>query len=454
MKRYFVDITKAKTIYLDKIALLNDNLVIKSVNKAGDILLKPILSTNGFHKNQVEEYAANCKSKNEELLFEVYDSEIINRNVLLEEVYVYEEKNNGCYRDATKPVNKEVINLIEFGALKHTNLKNVPINDFHIVMVSPNISKDGTLFYDKNNSVIKVKQSINKLRYELNTGQLGSDIYILTTNPEILDDCRTWITEITDIGNNNCYINNKNYYLIKPLGSKELNNLSQENIRLYKNLTASSILVKKQRVNNHIIISNIDSNDYDVYLMVRRENLEELLYGGIDKMPLKEYIEVYTQNKDKFIKNSLEDTLDIPKTYLNKNNLNNNESSNKAYKIDVFYEQDPLLPIPKIIMEGEPVEFEQVDYTEEGYPIWKQSVKIIQNQSKKEFAYDLALKGNKYFIKVSGLPNESEIFKELRDTGLLYEFILYEKDDYKNKRSISYYVSKPYQKDKTIKQTK
>lgn len=450
MKRYFVNIQKVKEIYLDEITLLNNNFVIKSVNKAGDIILNPVLSTNGFHKNQIEDYATKCKSKDEELLFEVYDNEIINRDVLLEDVYVFEEIKNGFYRDATKPVNNEIIKLIEFGALKYTSLKNVPINDFNIVMVTPDISDDGTLFYDKNNSLIKINQSINKFRYELNTDQLGSDIYIQTTNPEILDDCRTWITEITDIGNNNCYINNKNYYLVKLLSNEELNNLPQGDIKLYRNLTVSSIPVKKQRVNNHIIISDTDSNDYDNYLWVRRENLEELLAGGLDKMPLKEYIEVYTQNKDKFIKNSLEDILDMPKTYLNKKNLNNNESINKAYKIDIFYEQDPLLPIPKIIMAGEPVEFEQVGYTDEGYPIWKKTVKLVQNKSKAEFAYDLALKGNKYFIKVSGLPNENDIFKELRDTGLLHEFVLYENDDYKNTRNVAYYSSKPYKKNKDI----
>ncbi|MFA6753181.1 MAG: hypothetical protein WCR93_02785, partial [Bacilli bacterium] len=225
MKRYFVDITKAKTIYLDEITLLNNNLVIKSVNKAGDIILNPVLSISGFHKNQIEEYTTKCKSRNEELLFEVYDNEIKNRDILLEDVYVFEEIKNGFYRDATKPVNNEVIKLIEFGALKHI-LKNVSINNFDIVMVTPDISNDGTLFfYDKNNSVIKVNQSINTIRYELNTKQLGSDLYIQTTNSEILDDCRTWITEITDIGNNNCYINNKNYYLVKPLSNEELNNL-------------------------------------------------------------------------------------------------------------------------------------------------------------------------------------------------------------------------------------
>ncbi|MFA7120682.1 MAG: hypothetical protein WC277_04335, partial [Bacilli bacterium] len=205
-----------------------------------------------------------------------------------------------------------------------------------------------------------------------------------------------------------------------------------------------------QRVNNHIITTDTDSNDYDNYLWVRRENIEELLADGLDKMPLKKYIEVYTQNKDKFIKNSLEDTLDKPKTYLNKKTLNNKEPSNKAYKIDIFYEQDPLLPIPKIIMAGEPVEFEQVGYTDEGYPIWKETVKLVQNKSKAEFAYDLALKGNKYFIKVSGLPNENDIFKELIDTGLLHEFVLYENDDYKNTRNVAYYSSKPYKKNKDI----
>ncbi|MDD2238458.1 MAG: hypothetical protein PHH51_01050 [Bacilli bacterium] len=454
MKRYFVDITKAKTIYLDEITLLNNNLVIKSVNKAGDIILNPVLSISGFRKNQIEEYTTKCKSRNEELLFEVYDNEIKNRDILLEDVYVFEEIKNGFYRDATKPVNNEVIKLIEFGALKHI-LKNVSINNFDIVMVTPDISNDGTLFfYDKNNSVIKVNQSINTIRYELNTKQLGSDLYIQTTNSEILDDCRTWITEITDIGNNNCYINNKNYYLVKPLSNEELNNLSQGDIKLYRNLTVSSIPVKKQRVNNHIITTDTDSNDYDNYLWVRRENIEELLADGLDKMPLKEYIEVYTQNKDKFIKNSLEDTLDKPKTYLNKKTLNNKEPSNKAHKIDIFYMRIPGLPIPKIIRAGNPVEFKQVGYTDEGYPIWKETVKLVQNKSNEEFAYDLALKGNKYFIKISGLPNENDIFNKLKDTGLLYEFVRYENDDYPSKKNINYYVSRPYIKNSNKVMTK
>lgn len=447
MNRYFITLKKAEEIYLNDITLLDDNLIVKSENQNGEIFLNPILSTQGLQKNEVKEFANNCKSKNKELLIEVYNYEIINKNIKIEDVIEYSEKEKGIYYDAKKPhINKD-IKLIEFGALKHTELKNANMDDYKIIMVTPNISNDQTLNFDKNNVLLKSKQPLSRIRDKFNNIQLGADLYIYTENEKLLDECRSWITEITEIDNNKCYIDNKNYYLIKPLKINKSYDLLES--RLYKKLIESAVLVKKQRVSNDIILdTEYISNDYDDYYMVRRENIEMLLslVNNIDDMPFKHLVEVYTQNREGFIKNNIKDVLDIPKTYLSINSLNN-EDYNKAYKIDVFYEQDPLLPIPNIIKDGSPVEFEQIDYTDEGYPIWKQSFKIIQNQSKIDFAESLILKGNKYFIKISDLPNSEEIYNKLADSGLLHEFIVYDNKDVKKTKNITYYVSKPYKKE-------
>lgn len=453
MSRKFITIEKAKEVYLDDINLLDDNLIIKSQNENGDIILKPILSTRGFQKNQVEEYADYCKSKNEKLLVEVFDYEIIKDNVKSKDVMEYSEREKGIYFDPKKNHKNENIKLIEFGALKYTKLKNTDINNYQIIMVTPNMENDDTLNFDKNNILLNSKQPINLIRYKFNSIQLGADLYIYTKNEELLDDCRTWITEITEVDNKKCYISNKNYYLVKPLNiNKAFDGYLQES-RLYKKLIDSATLVKKQRVSNNIILNTeYLSNDYDDYFMIRRENIESLysLVNNIDEMPLKHLIEVYTQTPNGFEKKDLKDVLDIPKTYLNKNNLSN-EDYDKGYKIDIFYEHDPLLPIPSILKGGELVEFEQVDYTNEGYPVWKQSYKIVQNQTKIQFADSLNLKGNQYFIKISDLPNAEEIYEKLVGSNLLHEFIVYENQNVKKKGNITYYVSKPYIKEENQK---
>lgn len=452
MTRYFIDINKAHETYTAQITLLNKNLIIKSTDKAGNIVLNPILSTGGLHKNQVAEFVVGLKNKNEELLYEVYEKEINERKILLEDVHVYKQNKQGLYYDATKPVFQEIIKLIEIGALAHSSLKNLPVNDYEIITLSPDVSGDGTYFYNKN-SLIQSKISIKRLNDELISEQLGSGVYLLTNDPEILDECRSWITEITAIGNDNCYINSKNHYLVKPLEVRELNNLTKEEVKLYKDLITSAIPVKKQRVNNHIITVDTDANDYDDYFLVQREALEPLLKDGFDQMQLKEYIEVYTQNINQFSVNTLEDTLDSPKSYFDKKRLNKKEVINNAYKIDVFYEQNPLLPIDKILLGGEIVEFEQVG-TQDNLPIWKQTYKIIQNKSKQQFAEDLANKGNKYFIKVSDSSHANEIYRLYGNTKLLHEFVRYENDDYPSKNNINYYVSRPYEKNSNKVMTK
>lgn len=455
MKRYFVDITKAKTIYLDEITLLNNNLVIKSVNKAGDIILKPVLSTRGFQKSQVGEYALNCNTKNEELLMEVFDYEITNRNISLKDAHVYEEIDKGLYRDATKPVKEEIITLIEFGAIKHPLFKNIPLNQYDIFMLTPNISGDGTLFFDKNKPLIKVTQSIDELRYNLNTTQLGSDLYIKLKAPnlKLLDKLSTYAVDIEIIGNNGCIIKRKNYFLVKPLNNEKLNRLTSEEIKQYKNLITYSIPVKKQRADNHITLNSTDSNDYDDYLWVRRENLEELLSDDIKNSLFKEITNVVTQHEDKFEINNIEDTLDNVKTYLDKNNLPKIEA-NKGHKIDVYYKHDILSKKPDSIKYGEPFEFVIVGSTDEGYPIYKQIVKLVQNQSNAEYAYGLMLNGTDYFIKISDLPNADEIYQEFKDMGLLYEFIRYEDENYKNNKFVTYYTTQPYDLKKSEDQVK
>lgn len=447
--RYFLKLEDAKKIILDEITLLDDNLIIKKINNKGEIILEPILSTEGYDKTQVDEFAKYCSSNNSELLVEIYEYEFYSRKLPKDNIRTYQIQNNGTYIDL-KNFNKE-ISLIEPGALLHTDLKKFNPKELKLVEAIPDINDNNTLYLNQNPNQRKIKpnKNISEMRTLLNNESLGADLYLYTENKEALDEARTWITKLNNLGNNKYTIKKKNYFLIKPLLNDEIISLSNENLELYNNLILNSVDVSKQRVNNHLVLNKVSSNDFDHYLLVHRENIESLLKNGTNNIPFEDIIEVITQENDQFIKTNLQDALDIPKTYIN-NKVTDYESKD-AYKMDIFYEQDPVLPLLKILKKGTPVEMEIVDQTEEGYPVWKESIKIVQNEHNIQFAERLNNKNHKYLIKISGMPNEEEVLNLLEDSGTLIELVKYNDN---NNNKFNYYIEKPYDKTQTIKNVK
>ena len=81
--------------------------------------------------------------------------------------------------------------------------------------------KESNEFYLSNLKTLYFKDPIVMTRNALKEIKLGGDLYLYTENEEILDQARTYITEITEHENNYYKITNKNYYLVKPLSNKE-----------------------------------------------------------------------------------------------------------------------------------------------------------------------------------------------------------------------------------------
>ena len=103
----------------------------------------------------------------------------------------------------------KTIKLIDYGAMTKI-LQKKPINSYSIYKLLD--GKDENTYkanFAKNNSVYvrhgyRVYQNHN----------IASDLYVVTDNPEIINMCASWITEVKNTDEDNYVISSKDYYVI------------------------------------------------------------------------------------------------------------------------------------------------------------------------------------------------------------------------------------------------
>ena len=460
MKRYFLPIEKALELN-ENIGLTNNNLVVlskddfegfnlRNLTSFPNLDLPNILTLSStnilFYQKNISDFdiAVNYfNEKNERLLYEITESDYYNLQYY-HEALIYEKHQNGKYISLDNH-EKRTIKLIEYGALKSGLLKDFSDEELKTLALMPSL-KESNAFYLSNLKTLYFKDSIVMTRNALKEIKLGGDLYLYTENEEILDQARTYITEITEHENNYYKITNKNYYLVKPFSNKEKRNLSLKEIKLYNELLVNYLPVYLDEDLN-LSTDKPEHDNYTEEILVPRENLEHLLKDGFKNMPFKELITVINQNINGFQKISLEDALDKPRTYVS-DNLTSEIDNQDIYRFHVFYEHDPKYKIPDILKDGNIVEFEKECFTKEGHPIYKKSPKIVQKMTNEEYSEYLKETGNKLFIEVTGLKNEAEIFSIFGESGLLHEFVLYEE------LGSSYYVTRPYKKENNLKKSR
>lgn len=441
MKRNFITLEKAQEIYLNSPDKINSGLTVKTDN-GGNISLEPVMEAFGFKTTILDDYVDFCSKENQQLLVEVLDKEIKKRKIEKRDLLKFKVNNDIYYNDITKEKEKETVKLIEYGALSNGMIKDYPLDDFKVVTVLPSITNKGKLFFDKNDEIITMKQNIKETRDFLHNNTLGADMYIYTENPELLDDCRTWVTEFKEEEDNVYSVNSRNYFVVEELSLDELKNLSKEDLKDYKTIINKATPMKRSEITGELTDTfNTENTSFENVFMIKRENIEHLLTSGIDNIKFADILSVYKQQDDSFTKTSIEEVLDKPRTYVKKEKA---PYENKdAHKIHIFYEHDTSMPLPTLLKGGTPVEFEPIDITGDGNTIWKKSTKIVKNEHNLEYINRLEASGNKFFIEITDMENEMDIYNQLKDSGLFHEFVLINTPESKKRLSISYYVSKP-----------
>lgn len=246
--------------------------------------------------------------------------------------------------------------------------------------------------------------------HDLAESKPGTGIYILTDDEEILDEARSWITEVEE-RDGKYVITKKDYFVLR-----ESNNMPKALRKIVKYLP-------KVYTDDTPMIYSFKPKDRDTFegYITERFAFEELKRYGLSLEELDKYFDVYTQRVDHLEKRSLLDALDIPRTVIKKGST----SYKKARKIILTFTYDPTLGIPSFLENGEICELEPVNMTDDGSLIYKLSHKIISNMTNAEYKERMQRKNNKAVILLDdNLPIEIRSILERIYTDMDYSDLL------------------------------
>lgn len=348
------------------------------------------------------------------------------------------------------------IKLIDYDAFSK-KFRKVPSEQYKIVELKD--GHDGSYKIDLNENIFT-----RHGRLTSDSVSIGTGLYIYTENPELLDECRTWITEISEKDNGEVDIISKDYFVMRHIESIE--GISKEDLKLLSKVMngAPTVYTSSKGISQ-------EETPYSLKgYLIPRENIELLLNASgrklkalakddsivpideaIEGMPFKNNISVFKQTNKAFTEISLSDALDVPRTVLKKNRPAKKsffkeepeETIHGAKRMNYYFEFDPTVVRPDILSDCPQVEFEKYDMSDDGLVIWKKTYKIVQNAHNAEYAEVCRAKGIIPYLELP--PNMSdEALKELLPTGLLHEYEEVPKELLSGIKSYAkYYVERP-----------
>jgi hypothetical protein len=283
------------------------------------------------------------------------------------------------------------------------------------------------------------------------SANIGTGLYIETSDEALLDDARTWVTEVKENKDQTYDITSKNYFVMRHIDDL---NLSKADLKLLSRVIARA---EKVYISDNKVSFNADEGLESGYL-ISRESIQFLLEESlkrlkttdknhffnitdkINNMPFKELIDVYNQSNGTFKKITLTDALDIPRTYVKEENKTKIKNANK---MDYYFEYDPNEKRPKCLDDSNQYEMQKASISEDGLIVWERTPKIIQNAHSSEYAEECKLKG---ILPCLDLPKDisNEEINQLLQSGLLHEFQEYPSEKVDNgKKNRYYFIERP-----------
>lgn len=276
----------------------------------------------------------------------------------------------------------KTIKLIDYGAMTKI-LQRKPINSYSIYKLLD--GKDENTYkanFAKNNSVYvrhgyRVYQNHN----------IASDLYVVTDNPEIINMCASWITEVKNTDEDNYVISSKDYYVIpERYFTKRIPLKIRENARKIS-ITSDPLNLSLNDQDNSVAGYMIMRSDIED-LMDKEDSIED----NIMTNSLLSVIDVYHQDEKGFTKSSLTDSLDKLKT-----EIENYKSAPKtsAKKMEIFCLLKPYdMPTElykRLFINCDLFKFTPNDISENGMPIYHSEV-VHSLTDYLELYYDECLK--------------------------------------------------------------
>ncbi len=397
--RYFLTLKEASKFFEESFNLFDERLVIKRNGKRPEI--RPVITTYGYHRVEIGAFNRHLALQGEELLVEIDPKDRIKLDDSYNPIIINQENQN-IYTDVTNDMRNNIINLIEYGYLNKNKLAKE--EDFHLVELS---CEEGKLLLSEDLKIDSDEISKILRRKNLKEKNISADLYLFTDDKEVLKDASEWITQIkpsikdTEYNQKAYTVINQKHLLLKPLTKELIDGLDIEAFDDYQNLISSAQYVKKQRMTDEIIISNTDSNDYDDYLLIRKENLLYLLSKHRGEIPFESSLEVYHEDKKGFRKVDLRDSLDIKKELV---------EEPLYFIIDREYS-----PVDEDLSNMNTYHFEIKGFNEDGLAEWREL-------SNKELNIKMP---NRYLslIDITNHPNLDELYEKYNNIGYIKEFV-------------------------------
>lgn len=295
--KYFISVKDASELILEDLSLLDDNLVVKSTNKDGTFNIEPIISIGGFDKHDVNQFEIHLNSKGKELLYKSDKETLTNTKFIDIDFTIFKELGNGSYSEIIPNFEPRKIELLNYDVNKVMKNNKEWKEESKAVVVLPSKIDKESLFYTDKTSVIAIGDKVSSRREYLSSSRLGSDLYVLPYNQELLDEYPRYKVELIETEKNKFKMLQRYYYFIQKLSSEELSYLNEQEKEIYKKLT-------KNKADCNIIVKNQEEPESVFQLGIHE--VEPLVDFGLDAMPFKHLFKVYNQEGLDLIPTSLE----------------------------------------------------------------------------------------------------------------------------------------------------
>lgn len=232
------------------------------------------------------------------LALEIDEKELKDVNPFIVHKYIkIDEKNY-------EGIENRVINLINYDAIVKMSIKEM--NEGKLLTV---IRDNNNFIIDENENIINYNRSINETRRMIKEEDVINDIYLYTTNYDLLDKYSDDVTKIRKTNKKYTILQHK-FFAIDSIGVDRVSDLTNETYSLLNGLCYHGVPIYYDLIDdiNCNVNTKRDINNKQKAYLIMNSNINEIFYNK-SILPIIKYINIFEYIDGFYKRISLEDYL-------------------------------------------------------------------------------------------------------------------------------------------------
>ena len=232
------------------------------------------------------------------LALEIDEKELKDINPFI--VHKYIKSDEKTYEN----IENRVINLINYNAVLKMSIKEM--NEGKLLTV---IRDNDNFIIDENENIINYNRSINETRRRIKEEDVINDIYLYTTNYDLLDKYSDDVTKIRKTNKKYTILQHK-FFAIDSIGVDRVVDLTNETYKMLNELCYHGIPIYYDLIDdiNCNVYTKRDINNKQKAYLIMNSNINEIFYNK-SILPIIKYINIFEYIDGFYKRISLEDYL-------------------------------------------------------------------------------------------------------------------------------------------------